>query len=150
MVYVTRKETFSSAHRLFNPTFTPEQNDAVFDMCNNVHGHNYTLEVTVVGSPDPATGYVVDLKLLKTIIRNEIVSKVDHRHINDTELFRGIIPTAENLAVVFWRALEEKIPSGRLHRVRVAESDNNIADYYGEPIDIPVYPHQPEEGRTTV
>lgn len=142
MVYVTRKERFSASHRLYNPTFSNERNDAVFDKCNNPngHGHNYTLEVTVKGMPDPETGYVIDLKRLGDLIEEEIIDKVDHKHLNlDVDFLRGIIPTAENIAVVFWRILEPKITSGRLHSVRLFESENNCAEYFGDPVEIARY-----------
>src|SRR5205809_4966301 len=84
MIYVTRRAHFSAAHRLFNPTFSDAKNEAVFDKCNNPlgHGHNYTIEVTVKGLPDPETGYVIDLKKLADLIENIILSKVDHKHLN--------------------------------------------------------------------
>lgn len=142
MIYVTRKSTFSAAHRLYNPSFTDERNEAVFDKCNNLwgHGHNYVLEVTVKGLPDPDTGYVIDLKELKDILDDAIIQKVDHKHLNhDVEFLHGIIPTVENLCVVFWDQLRNRLPSGELHRIRVYESDQNVADYYGEPVSIPRY-----------
>ncbi len=134
MVYVTRKAHFSAAHRLFNPEFTDEQNEAIFDKCNNLHGHghNYEMEVTVAGNPDPKTGYVIDLKKLSELIDGVILSKVDHKHLNfDVPELEGIIPTAENIALVFWSLLEPHITEGKLHKIRVAESDNNFAEYCG-------------------
>jgi len=142
MIFVTRKATFSAAHRLYNPTFTDEQNEAVFDKCNNPngHGHNYVLEVTVKGLPDAKTGYVIDLKQLKDILDVVIIDRVDHKHLNyDVDFLRGIIPTVENLCVMFWRELESRLPSGELHRIRLYESDQNVADYYGAPVTIPTY-----------
>lgn len=142
MIFVTRKATFSAAHRLYNPTFTDEQNEAVFDKCNNPngHGHNYVLEVTVKGLPDAKTGYVIDLKQLKDILYVVIIDRVDHKHLNyDVDFLRGIIPTVENLCVMFWRELESRLPSGELHRIRLYESDQNVADYYGAPVTIPTY-----------
>ena len=142
MVYVTRRVNFSAAHRLFNPTFSEEQNEQVFDKCNNFfgHGHNYVIDVTVKGMPDPQTGYVIDLKQLKAILEEHILSKVDHKHLNfDVEFFEGIIPTAEHIAVVFWREIENKIPKGTLHKITVYESDNNFVEYFGEPVTIPKY-----------
>ncbi|MCS6807482.1 MAG: 6-carboxytetrahydropterin synthase [Bacteroidota bacterium] len=139
MLYVTRRCHFSASHRLYNPEWTDEQNDAVFDKCNNLygHGHNYVLEVTVAGHPDPETGYVIDLKKLRDIIEKEIVEKVDHKHLNyDVDFLQGIIPTAENIAVVFWNILESKIPSGKLYSVKLFESDNNLVEYFGEPVSI--------------
>ena len=143
MIYVTRKAHFSAAHRLFNPTFSKERNEATFDKCNNPmgHGHNYTLEITVAGNPDPLTGYVIDLKKLAELTEEYIISKVDHKHLNfDVPELRGIIPTAENLSLVFWQILEPKIKEGKLYSIKVFESDNNFAEYRGEPVgEIPVY-----------
>jgi 6-pyruvoyl-tetrahydropterin synthase len=139
MVYVTRKAMFSAAHRLYNPTFTDEQNDAIFDKCNNPfgHGHNYVLEVTLCGLPDPATGYVIALKVLKKIIDEQVVDHVDHKHLNyDVEFLRGVIPTVENLCVVFWKRLVHALPSGTLFSVRLHESDSNSAEYRGEPVEV--------------
>ena len=133
-VFVTRKAHFSAAHRLFNPKFSDEQNEAVFDKCNNPrgHGHNYTIDVTVAGEPDPETGYVIDLKQLADLIEHEILTKVDHKHLNyDVPELEGIIPTAENIALVFWQILDPKILHGSLYSIRVAESDNNYAEYFG-------------------
>jgi len=104
------------------------------------HGHNYVLEVTVAGVPNPETGYVIDLKKLKKIIKEEIFDYVDHKHLNyDVPFLRGIIPSAENIAVVFWRILEDKIKEGKLHRIKLFESDNNFVEYYGESVDIQIY-----------
>ncbi|MCS7176581.1 MAG: 6-carboxytetrahydropterin synthase [Candidatus Kapabacteria bacterium] len=136
MVYVTRRATFSAAHRLYNPQWSDEQNREVFGKCANPngHGHNYVVEVTVAGMPDPETGYVIDLKLLAQVLEAEIISKVDHKHLNyDVDFLRGINPTVENLAIAFWRVLQGKIPQGQLYAVRVYESDNNYAEYRGEP-----------------
>jgi len=135
MIYITRKTEFSAAHRLFNPAFSDEENEAIFDKCNNPHGHghNYTVEVTVAGEPDPSTGYVMDLKKLNEIIEEEIIVKVDHKHLNhDVDFLRGIIPTAENLAMAFWKILSDKIREGKLHSIRVYESDKNYVEYRGE------------------
>jgi len=137
MVYVTRKAHFSAAHRLFNPTFSDEENERTFDKCNNPrgHGHNYTIEVTVAGIPDPATGYVIDLKELASILDRVIIDRVDHKHLNyDVPELKGIIPTAENIALVFWQLLVPHIHHGTLHAIKVFESDNNFAEYRGEPV----------------
>ncbi len=139
MVYITRRVTFSAAHRLYNPQWSEEQNWAVFDKCANPngHGHNYVLEVTVAGVPDPETGYVLDLKLLARVLEEEILSKVDHKHLNyDVDFLQGINPTVENLAIAFWNILQNKLPAGTLYAVRVYESDNNYAEYRGEPVGI--------------
>ena len=149
MVYVTRKAHFSAAHRLYNPTFSNERNDAVFDKCNNPmgHGHNYTVEVTVAGIPDALTGYVIDLKKLAALLDELIIDRVDHKHLNfDVPELRGIIPTAENIAIVFWQILNPKISEGKLHSLKVYESDNNFVEYRGEPVgELPRY-----ENATTI
>jgi 6-pyruvoyltetrahydropterin/6-carboxytetrahydropterin synthase len=135
MIYVTRRVTFSASHRLFNPRLSDKENEELFDKCanRNGHGHNYIMEVTVVGEPQEHTGYVVDLKTLKEILRQEIVDKVDHRHLNeDVDFLKGIIPTAENIAKVFWRILQPKIPDGKLFSIRLHETENNVVEYRGE------------------
>ena len=150
MVYVTRKAHFSAAHRLYNPTFSQERNEAVFDKCNNPmgHGHNYTIEVTVAGIPDPLTGYVIDLKKLAALMDELIIDRVDHKHLNfDVPELQGIIPTAENIAIVFWQILAPKISEGKLHSIKVYESDNNFVEYHGEPVgEIPRYEIHDIEG----
>ncbi|MBL0333325.1 MAG: 6-carboxytetrahydropterin synthase [Chlorobiota bacterium] len=131
MIFVTRKAHFSAAHRLFNESFSDIENEVVFDKCNTVHGHNYFIEITVKGNPTPETGYVVDLKKLAKIIDFEILSKVDHKTLNDISIFKNIIPTVENLCIVFWNILVDKLPSGELHSIKVFETDNNFAEYFG-------------------
>lgn len=134
MVYVTRRSTFSASHRLYNPAFSDEQNEAMFDKCANPmgHGHNYVLEVTVAGEPHRETGYVIDLKKLKEIIKHEILDNVDHKHFNhDVDFMKGIIPTTENIAKVFWSILEPKIKEGKLYSVRLRETENNVVEYRG-------------------
>jgi 6-pyruvoyltetrahydropterin/6-carboxytetrahydropterin synthase len=135
LLYVTRRAHFSAAHRLFNPSFSDRENEAVFDKCASVngHGHNYYIEVTVAGEPDPRTGYVMDLKKLKAIIDEHVIAHVDHKHLNmDVEFLRGIIPTAENIAVACWNQLEPHILNGHLYAVRLYETEQNFAEYKGE------------------
>ena len=135
MVYVTRRETFSAAHRLFNPKFSDAENEKIYGKCSNPnwHGHNYTLEVVVAGNIDPSTGYVLDLKKLKAIILENVIEKVDHKNINtETEFMKGIIPTTENLTIAIWNQLAGKIPSGKLHSVKLYETENNYFEYKGE------------------
>jgi 6-pyruvoyltetrahydropterin/6-carboxytetrahydropterin synthase len=130
-VLVTRREKFNAGHRLFNPAFTDQQNRQVFGKCSNPsgHGHNYTLEVTVAGEIDPETGYVMDLKVLSDVIQKQIIEDVDHRNLNvDVEWMQGKIPTAENMAEVFWQRLEDHLPAGSLYRVVVKETDKNWAE----------------------
>jgi 6-pyruvoyltetrahydropterin/6-carboxytetrahydropterin synthase len=134
MVYLTRKEHFSASHRLYNPTFSEKDNLEIYGKCAypNGHGHNYEIEVTVAGEPDPRTGMIIDLKKLSDLLKAEIVEKVDHKHLNiDVDFLRDIIPTAENIAVVFWKILSPRIHGGKLHSIRVYETPNNFAEYRG-------------------
>jgi 6-pyruvoyltetrahydropterin/6-carboxytetrahydropterin synthase len=134
MVTVTRRATFSASHRLYNPELSEKENEEFYDKCANLHGHghNYVLEVTVAGEPDPKTGYVVDLKRLKELINREVIAKVDHKHLNmDVDFLRGIIPTAENIARAIWRLLEPQIPRGTLYRIRLQETENNAVEITG-------------------
>lgn len=136
MVYLTRKAEFSASHYYNNPEFTPEENKRIFGKCNNPHGHghNYTLEVTVKGEIDPRSGFVVDLKELKEIMNREVIEIVDHRYLNkEVSEFRNLIPTTENLAVTIWNWLDPRLKVARLHRIRVYETPDLFADYYGEP-----------------
>ncbi len=135
MVYVTRKVRFNAAHRLHNPDKSDEWNREQFGVCNNPnwHGHNYVLEVTVAGEPDEETGFVIDLADLKRIITDRVVEKCDHRNLNlDVAFMEGIMPSTENFAIAIWKELEDELPAGRLHCVRLEETDNNSAEYYGE------------------
>ncbi|MDX9924132.1 MAG: 6-carboxytetrahydropterin synthase [Ignavibacteriaceae bacterium] len=135
MIYVTRREVFSSSHRLFNPKLNDEENDLIFGKCNNLngHGHNYVLEVVVAGDINPITGYVIDLKMLKTIIIDNVIKIVDHKNLNmDVDFLSGIIPTAENIAVGIWNQLKDKIPAGKLYSVKLYETENNYVEYKGE------------------
>jgi 6-pyruvoyltetrahydropterin/6-carboxytetrahydropterin synthase len=135
MIRVTRKVEFSAAHYYHNPAFSAEENKRVFGKCSNLHGHghNYVLEVTVAGEPDPATGMVLDLKELKDILQREIVDRMDHRHLNhEVPELAGKIPTCENIAAVIWNLLEPNIKQGRLDRVRLYESADLFADCTAE------------------
>jgi 6-pyruvoyltetrahydropterin/6-carboxytetrahydropterin synthase len=139
-VYVTRRVHFNAAHRLFNPNFSDAKNSEVYDICNNFygHGHNYDIEVTLAGIVDKETGYLFDLKILKKILEEEIISKVDHKHLNfDTDLFRNAIPTAEVIAVVFWDVIQQHLNQLNtkgidLYAVKVYESERNSVEYRGE------------------
>jgi 6-pyruvoyltetrahydropterin/6-carboxytetrahydropterin synthase len=131
MIRVTRKVEFSAAHFYHNPKFSAEENRRVFGKCANLHGHghNYVLEVTVAGEPDPATGMVLDLKQLKDVLQREVVDRMDHRSLNhEVPELAGLIPTCENIAAVIWRLLEPKIKQGKLDRVRLYESADLFAD----------------------
>jgi 6-pyruvoyltetrahydropterin/6-carboxytetrahydropterin synthase len=135
VVYVTRRVHFNAAHRLHNPSKTDEWNARVFGKCNNAnwHGHNYVLEVTVAGNPDPETGYVIDLGILRTIIEERIIEKCDHRNLNlEVDFLEGILPSSENLVMAFWKQLEPAIPSGRLYSIRLFETERNYVEYRGE------------------
>ncbi len=133
--YVTRRVHFNAAHRLHNPQKSDEWNRETFGKCNlpNWHGHNYVVEVTVCGTPDTETGYVIDLGHLRKIIEEKILNVCDHRNLNlDVPFLRGIIPSTENLAIAFWQQLENTIPSGTLYAVKVFETERNMAEYRGE------------------
>ncbi|MBK7260216.1 MAG: 6-carboxytetrahydropterin synthase [Ignavibacteriae bacterium] len=135
MVYVTRKAHFAAAHRLYNPSWSMEENYKVFGKCNNPsgHGHNYNIEVTVAGMPPAETGMVIDLKVLAEIVDRELIELVDHKHLNvDVPFLTGIIPTAENMAMAFWKVLAPKIPFGTLYSIKLYESENNLVEYRGE------------------
>lgn len=134
MVYLTRKEHFCASHRLFNPEFSDEKNLATYGKCAypNGHGHNYEIEVTVAGEPEASTGMIMDLKKIADIVEAEILDKVDHKHLNfDVPFLKGVIPTAENLAMIFWKLLSPKISSGKLYSIKVYETSNNFAEYRG-------------------
>jgi 6-pyruvoyltetrahydropterin/6-carboxytetrahydropterin synthase len=130
MILVTRKEHFSASHMLYNLNLDKDNNESLFGKCNNVHGHNYYLEVTLSGEVDPTSGYLVDLKLLKGIILSEIVEKVDHKNLNELDIFKNINPTTENIAKIFWNILFEKLifPNARLYSVKLYETDKNFVE----------------------
>jgi 6-pyruvoyltetrahydropterin/6-carboxytetrahydropterin synthase len=135
MIYVTRRAEFSASHYYHNPNFTPEENQRIFGKCNNPlgHGHNYVVDVTVAGAVDPATGMVVDLKELKTLLEQEVIQLMDHKFLNkEVPAFAAKNPTTENLAVEIWKLLAPKLTRGALHRIRVYESPDLFADYLGE------------------
>lgn len=135
MIYITRRETFSAAHRLYNPAWSDERNEQVFGKDANPagHGHTYTLEVTVKGTIDPETGMVLDLRDLRDIIRRTIIDKVDHANLNvNVDFLRGVPPSAENIVVACWHQLVPALHSAQLHRLRLWESENNSVEYYGE------------------
>src|SRR5215471_9403697 len=135
MVYVTRKMEFSASHLYHNPALSAEENKRIFGKCNNPHGHghNYTLEVTVAGEPDPTTGMVLDLKELKDILEREVMQRMDHRFLNyEVPELKGKIPTCETVSMLIWKLLQPKITRGKLHRVRLYESPDLFADCYGD------------------
>jgi 6-pyruvoyltetrahydropterin/6-carboxytetrahydropterin synthase len=131
---VCRRSNFNAAHRLFRPDWSDEKNQEVFGKCNNpnFHGHNYTLEVWIEGEIDPETGYVIDLKLVKDLVKKEIEERFDHRNLNlDCPEFQSLIPTAENIAVVCYNLLRDKIDSKFKLTIRLWETENNIVEYNG-------------------
>jgi 6-pyruvoyltetrahydropterin/6-carboxytetrahydropterin synthase len=139
MIYVSRKEHFNAAHKLYNPTWSNEKNQEIFGPCanENWHGHNYDLIVTVGGTPDPDTGFVIDLKELSDLIRQEVIEKVDHKNLNlDVDFMSGKMASTENLAIELWNILMPKISGiskfGRLHSIRLYETPRNYVDYFGE------------------
>ncbi|MCX7018819.1 MAG: 6-carboxytetrahydropterin synthase [bacterium] len=135
MVYITRKAEFCASHRLHNPKLSDDRNRALYGPCNNPngHGHNYTLEVTVRGIPDPQTGMVMNLQELNRLINREIIDRVDHKNLNiDVDFLWGVIPTAENIVMCFWQLLEKALPPFcALHEVRLWENEHNMAFYRG-------------------
>lgn len=130
-VLITRRETFSAGHTLVNPAFSPERNREVYGKCANPsgHGHNYVLEVTLRGEPDPDTGYLFDLGELAAMMRKLIIDDVDHRNLNsDVEWLSGVIPTTENLASAFFARLDAALPDGLLYSIRLGETEKNSAE----------------------
>jgi 6-pyruvoyltetrahydropterin/6-carboxytetrahydropterin synthase len=131
-VAVYRKEHFNAAHRLHNPALDAATNEKLFGKCNNpnYHGHNYELIVKVVGEPDEQTGYVVDLKLLSDLIKTEVLKKFDHKNLNlDVAAFRELNPTAENIAIVIYKILREKLEGHLDLQVRLYETERNFVEY---------------------
>ena len=131
-VSVFRKERFNAAHRLFTPLWDDQKNSSIFGKCSNphFHGHNYELIVKLTGDPDPVTGFVMDLKVLSDIIRTEVTDRFDHRNLNeDCVEFKGINPTAENIAIVIYNLLRPKIESSLDLQVRLYETERNFVEY---------------------
>ena len=138
MVYVSRKEHFNAAHKLYNSSWSAARNAEVFGACanENWHGHNFELTVTVAGNPNPETGFVVDLKRLGELIKKEIVDRVDHKNINlDVDFMKDKMPTIEILIIEFWKILEPKIDTitqdGKLHKLLLTETNKQYAEYFG-------------------
>jgi 6-pyruvoyltetrahydropterin/6-carboxytetrahydropterin synthase len=128
-VLVSRRESFNAAHQLRDPGLSDEENERLFGKCANLHGHNYVVEVVVAGEVDQATGYVLDLKRLSEIISERVIQDVDHRNLNtDVPWLAGRIPTAENLALMFWERIRSELPEGLLRSVRLWETDKNWAE----------------------
>jgi 6-pyruvoyltetrahydropterin/6-carboxytetrahydropterin synthase len=131
-VAVYRKEHFNAAHRLYNPAWDDAKNNLVFGKCNNpnYHGHNYDLVVKLIGTPDPATGYVMDLKILSDIIKEKVLDKFDHKNLNlDCEEFKNLNPTAENIAIVIYNLLRPSVNPDLYMQVRLYETERNFVEY---------------------
>lgn len=134
LLFITRKEHFNAAHKLYNPDWSPEKNEEVFGKCANYnyHGHNFDLYVTIKGTPDPETGFVMNLKELKHIIRTHVTDKLDHQNINmDVDFMRGKMASIENLAVEIWEQIEPHLSNCELHCIKLYETPNNYVEYYG-------------------
>ena len=136
MIYITRRERFNAAHRLFKPEFSDEKNLQVFGKCSNPnwHGHNYTLFVTVKGDVNPETGFLVNLKDLSDLIDQRIIEKLDHRNINlEVDFMSGKLASTENLAIGIWNELHDPVKEmgATLHCVKLYETENNYVEYFG-------------------
>lgn len=135
MVYLTRRTSFSASHRLWSNQLSEAENYAIYEKCANPngHGHNYVLEVTLRGAPDPQTGMVMNLTELKHAVSEQIIKWVDHKHLNyDVPWLEGSIPTTEVLVIKFWERLAQALPRNLLYEVKLYETENNVASYRGE------------------
>jgi 6-pyruvoyltetrahydropterin/6-carboxytetrahydropterin synthase len=135
MVYLTRLEHFNAAHKLYNPGWSREKNEAVFGKCanENWHGHNYDLYVTIKGDPDPDTGFLFDAKKLGEIIQEHIIEKLDHKNLNlDVDFMTGKMCSTENLAIAIWQQLQAHLPPVvRLHGIKLYETPRIYVEYFG-------------------
>jgi 6-pyruvoyltetrahydropterin/6-carboxytetrahydropterin synthase len=138
MIYVSRKEHFNAAHKLYNPNWTEEKNAEVFGPCANAnwHGHNFELITTVKGLPDPDTGFVVDLKQLSNLIRDKVIDKLDHKNLNmDVDFMFGKMASCEILVMEIWKILQPEVaritPNGELHSLKLYETPRNFVEYFG-------------------
>ena len=133
-MYITRRERFSSAHKLKNHKLSNEDNEKLFGKCYDLHGHNYQLFVTVTGSISQISGFVIDIKDLKQIIKNKVINKLDHHYINDVDFMQDKIATTENLCLAIWDELEEPIQQlgGELYKIKIVETENNYFEYFGK------------------
>ncbi len=135
MVYLTRTEHFNAAHRLYNPRWTREENEAVFGRCanENYHGHNFELSITIKGEPDPDTGFIYDAKLLGKLVQEKVIEQLDHRNLNtDVPFMQGKMCSIENLVIGIWNELEPHLPAAaRLHCLKLVETARIYVEYYG-------------------
>ena len=136
MIFLTRRERFNAAHRLFIPEWSDEKNAEVYGKCSNPnwHGHNYELFVTVKGVVKPGIGYLVDLKQLSNLLRERVTDKMDHKNLNlDVDFMQGRLASSENIAIAIWEQIEEPIRAlgAELHCVKLCETENNYVEYFG-------------------
>lgn len=136
MVYLTRRERFNAAHRLFREEWSNEKNFEVFGKCSNPnwHGHNYEVFITIKGDINPETGFVINLKQLSKIVREKVIEKIDHKNLNlDVDFMKGMITSAENIAIAIWKEIEADVNKLKceLHCIKVVETENNAIEYYG-------------------
>ncbi len=137
MVYITRRERFNAAHKLFKPEWSDEKNMEIFGKCSNPnwHGHNYELYVTVKGEPDEMTGFVIDLKYLSSLIKERVIDKLDHKNVNmDVDFMKGRMASTEILALAIWEQIEGPVNEKgcALHCVKLYETENNFVEYFGK------------------
>jgi 6-pyruvoyltetrahydropterin/6-carboxytetrahydropterin synthase len=135
-IYITRRETFNAAHKLWREEWSPEKNFEVFGKCSNHnwHGHNFQLFVTVKGIPNEETGFVINLKTLSKILKEKVIEEIDHKNLNlDVPFLKGIMASTENIAIAIWDLIEEDVRQngGELAHIRIIETENNFVDYYG-------------------
>lgn len=135
-IYITRRETFNAAHKLWREEWSDEKNVEVFGKCSNHnwHGHNFQLFVTVKGIPNPETGFVINLKTLSKILKEKVIEEIDHKNLNlDVPFLKGIMASTENIAIAIWDLIEEDIreSGGELAKIKIIETENNFVDYYG-------------------
>jgi 6-pyruvoyltetrahydropterin/6-carboxytetrahydropterin synthase len=136
MIYLTRRERFNAAHRLFREEWSNEENFEVFGKCSNPnwHGHNYEVFITIKGDINPETGFVINLKQLSRIVREKVIDKIDHKNLNlDVDFMKGMITSAENIAIAIWKEIETEVNNLKceLHCIKVVETENNSIEYYG-------------------
>ncbi len=138
MIYITRKEHFNAAHKMYNPAWSKEKNETIFGPCanENWHGHNYELFVTIKGNPHPETGYVMDIKELSGLLRENLINKVDHKNLNiDVDFMQGKLASTENFTIEIWRLIQpliEKKEGVKLHSIKLYETPRNFVEYFGE------------------
>lgn len=133
MLTLTKKARFCCSHRLYNPVLSDEENNRLFGPCARLHGHNYVLEVTVKGTIDAQTGMIMNLTTLDRYINDEIIDWVDHKNLTeDIPQFESVLPTVENMVMIFWDRLEAVLPAGTLHRISLQETEDNRAEYTKE------------------